>query len=94
MVSAMSMLPFAPLCISRFTKLSDRLWLRVTKEDDVKALVEKFHAEVGQIDILVNNAGIIKRIPMHEMKRAEFQAVIDVDLVAPYIVSSAVQPCR
>ena len=64
----------------------------VTKEDDVKALVEKIHAEVGNIDILVNNAGIIKRIPMHEMKRSEFQAVIDVDLVAPYIVSSAVLP--
>ena len=64
----------------------------VTKEDDVKALVEKIHAEVGQIDILVNNAGIIKRIPMHEMKRSEFQAVIDVDLVAPYIVSAAVLP--
>ena len=54
----------------------------VTKEDDVKALVEKIHKEVGQIDILVNNAGIIKRIPMHEMKRAEFQQVIDIDLVA------------
>ena len=26
----------------------------VTKEDDVKALVEKIHAEVGNIDILVN----------------------------------------
>ena len=64
----------------------------VTKEDDVKALVEKIHAEVGQIDILVNNAGIIKRIPMHEMKRAEFQQVIDVDLVAPFIVASAVIP--
>ena len=64
----------------------------VTKEDDVKALVETIHKEVGQIDILVNNAGIIKRIPMHEMKRAEFQQVIDVDLVAPYIVSSAVLP--
>ena len=64
----------------------------VTKEDDVKALVERIHAEVGQIDILVNNAGIIKRIPMHEMKRSEFQAVIDVDLVAPYIVSAAVIP--
>ena len=48
----------------------------VTKEDDVKALVEKIHQEVGQIDILVNNAGIIKRIPMHEMKRAEFQGKI------------------
>ena len=57
----------------------------VTKEDDV-------NEEVGQIDILVNNAGIIKRIPMHEMKRSEFQAVIDVDLVAPFIVSSAVLP--
>ncbi|MBQ1865332.1 MAG: SDR family NAD(P)-dependent oxidoreductase, partial [Bacteroidales bacterium] len=28
----------------------------VTKEDDVKALVEQIHKEVGQIDILVNNA--------------------------------------
>ena len=31
----------------------------VTNEDQVKALVEKVHEEVGQIDILVNNAGII-----------------------------------
>lgn len=64
----------------------------VTDETAVAACVERIHAEVGQIDILVNNAGIIKRIPMHEMKRSEFQAVIDVDLVAPYIVSAAVLP--
>ena len=64
----------------------------VTDEDGVKALVERIHREVGQIDILVNNAGIIKRIPMHEMKRAEFQQVIDIDLVAPYICASAVLP--
>ena len=64
----------------------------VTDEKGVKALVEKIHQEVGQIDILVNNAGIIKRIPMHEMARAEFQEVIDIDLVAPYICASAVLP--
>ena len=64
----------------------------VTNEDQVKALVEKVHAEVGQIDILVNNAGIIKRIPMHEMKRSEFQQVIDIDLVGPFICASAVIP--
>jgi len=64
----------------------------VTDEAGVKALVEKIHQEVGQIDILVNNAGIIKRIPMHEMKRSEFQEVIDIDLVAPYICASAVLP--
>ena len=64
----------------------------VTNEDQVKALVEQIHAEVGQIDILVNNAGIIKRIPMHEMKRSEFQQVIDIDLVGPFICASAVIP--
>ena len=64
----------------------------VTDEVAVKDLVEKIHKEVGQIDILVNNAGIIKRIPMHEMKRSEFQEVIDIVLVAPYICSAAVIP--
>ena len=64
----------------------------VTDEKAVKALVEQIHAEIGDIHILVNNAGIIKRIPMHEMKREDFQQVIDIDLVAPYIVSAAVLP--
>ncbi|MCF0191554.1 MAG: gluconate 5-dehydrogenase [Marinilabiliaceae bacterium] len=64
----------------------------VTNEEQVKALVAQIHKEVGQIDILVNNAGIIKRIPMHEMKRSEFQQVIDIDLVGPFICSSAVLP--
>ena len=64
----------------------------VTNEEQVNALVEKIHAEVGQIDILVNKAGIIKRIPMHEMKREEFQQVIDIDLVGPFICAKAVVP--
>ena len=64
----------------------------VTDEHAVKALVGRIHDEVGQIDILVNNAGIIKRVPMHLMDRSEFQQVIDIDLVGPYIVSSAVLP--
>ena len=64
----------------------------VTDEVAVKTLVERIHKEIGQIDILVNNAGIIKRIPMHEMSRADFQRVIDVDLVGPYICSAAVVP--
>ena len=39
-----------------------------------------------------HEAGIIKRIPMHELKRAEFQQVIDIDLVGPFICASAVIP--
>lgn len=64
----------------------------VTVEDEVKALVDKIHQEVGAIDILVNNAGIIKRIPMHEMTRAEFQQVVDIDLVGPFICAKYVLP--
>ena len=64
----------------------------VTKEDQVKAMVADIEQNLGTIDILVNNAGIIKRIPMHEMALEEIQQDIDIDLVAPFIVSKAVSP--
>ena len=64
----------------------------VCDEEGVQAMVAKIEEEVGVIDILVNNAGIIKRIPMHEMAAADFRAVIDVDLNAPFICSKAVIP--
>ena len=64
----------------------------VTKEDDVKAMVEDIEKTLGTIDILVNNAGIIKRIPMTDMKVEEFRQVIDIDLTAPFIMSKAVIP--
>ena len=64
----------------------------VTKEDQVAQLVSTIEKEIGTIDILVNNAGIIKRIPMCDMSVNEFNQVIDVDLVAPFIMSKAVIP--
>jgi gluconate 5-dehydrogenase len=64
----------------------------VTNEEAVLATVSQIEKDAGVIDILVNNAGIIKRIPMLEMKAAEFRQVIDVDLNAPFIVSKAVIP--
>ena len=64
----------------------------VTKEDDVKELVNKIENELGTIDILVNNAGIIKRIPMENMSAEDFRQVVDIDLNAPFIVSKAVIP--
>ncbi|MEE4217852.1 MAG: gluconate 5-dehydrogenase [Xanthomonadales bacterium] len=64
----------------------------VTNEAEVDAGISKIEAEVGDIDILVNNAGIIKRIPILDMPVEEFEQVIDVDLVAPFIVSKRVAP--
>jgi gluconate 5-dehydrogenase len=62
----------------------------VTDEAQVAPGIQQIEAEVGPIDILVNNAGIIKRVPLAEMETADFQAVVSVDLVAPFIVSKHV----
>jgi gluconate 5-dehydrogenase len=64
----------------------------VTDEADVDRGISIIEKEVGTIDILVNNAGIIKRIPILDMPVSDFRQVIDVDLVAPLIVSKRVAP--
>jgi gluconate 5-dehydrogenase len=62
----------------------------VTNENEVEVAISKIEQEVGPIDILINNAGIIKRIPAVEMSASAFREVIDVDLVAPFIVAREV----
>tara|TARA_R100001369_G_scaffold90642_1_gene129984 strand:+ start:7166 stop:7960 length:795 start_codon:yes stop_codon:yes gene_type:complete len=62
----------------------------VTNEAKVMENITKIEKEVGHIDILVNNAGIIKRIPLEEMEVADFEEVVKVDLVSPFIVSKHV----
>lgn len=64
----------------------------VTKEDQVIEMVKQITEKIGTIDILVNNAGIIKRIPALDMSVDEFKEVIDIDLIAPFIVAKAVVP--
>lgn len=62
----------------------------VTDEEAVKTNIKAIETEVGAIDILVNNAGIIKRTPLQEMEVADFEQVIKVDLVSPFIMSKYV----
>ncbi len=64
----------------------------VTNEEQVNAFVKDVEEKIGTIDILVNNAGIIKRIPMIEMTKAQWDQVINVDLTGPFICSKAVLP--
>ncbi|MDD2380787.1 MAG: gluconate 5-dehydrogenase [Mariniphaga sp.] len=64
----------------------------VTNETEVDRGITQIEKEIGTIDILVNNAGIIKRIPILDMPVADFKQVIDIDLVAPLIVSKRVAP--
>jgi len=69
-----------------------KLKFDVTDEADVDRGISQIEKEVGLIDILVNNAGIIKRIPILDMSVVDFRQVIEVDLVAPLIVSKRVVP--
>ena len=64
----------------------------VTDEKAVNAFVRTIEKDVGGVDILVNNAGVIRRVPMCEMRAEDFRKVVDVDLVAPFIVAKAVIP--
>jgi len=64
----------------------------VTDEEAVQKMIAQIEQDVAPVDILVNNAGIIRRIPMTEMESSEFRKVIDVDLVAPFIMAKAVLP--
>ncbi len=64
----------------------------VTDENDVDKGITEIEKNAGPVDILVNNAGIIKRIHILDMRIEDYKKVIDVDLVAPLIVSKRVVP--
>lgn len=58
-----------------------------------KVTVQNLSAIIGKkvetVDILINNTGISHRIPMHELKAADFRHVIDFDLHGPFIASKS-----
>lgn len=78
---------FADEGLDVFTLIFD-----VTSESDVDKGISIIEKEVGPVDILVNNAGIIKRIPILDMPVSDYREVLEVDLVAPLIVSKRVAP--
>ena len=67
--------------------------LDLTDEDAVAAATAATVAAHGRIDILVNNAGITGgNAPAWELPTAEWRRVIEVNLIAPFIVAKAVIP--
>ncbi len=64
----------------------------VTDEARMQEIVAELEEKCGGVDILVNSAGIQRRHPMTEFPTDEFRQVIDIDLVAPFIVAKAVLP--
>jgi len=62
----------------------------VTDEQAVEEAVARMESEVGPIDILVNNAGIIRRTPLLEMPREEWDQVIKTDLTGVFTMTKPV----
>ena len=64
----------------------------VSKERDVRRLIERIVSEFGRIDILFNNAGIIIGKVAEELTEKEWDRVIDVNLKSVFLVSKHTIP--
>jgi NAD(P)-dependent dehydrogenase (short-subunit alcohol dehydrogenase family) len=68
----------------------------VTRAADVDRLVAQVQQNLGPVDILINNAGINVRGAAEELGESDWDAVVDVNLKAPFLVARKLGPemCR
>lgn len=92
------------VCARRFEKLKENaemiakstgrkiipIQADVTKERDIRKVVEAAEKEFGKIDILVNNAGVAAAGPAFNLSEKEWQAILNVDLSGTFYFSKEV----
>ena len=64
----------------------------VSKPEDVARLAAEVESTVGAIDILLNNAGINIRGAIQDLSAADFNAVIETNVTAPFLCAQAFGP--
>ena len=62
----------------------------VADADQVSRSIQKIQQRAGRIDILVNNAGISRRGPLVELDESDWDAVLQVNLKAAFLVGRTV----
>jgi 3alpha(or 20beta)-hydroxysteroid dehydrogenase len=70
----------------------DGIHLDVTSSENWASAVAGALKEHGRIDVLLNNAGVRAVAPVHEMPLADFQRVLDINLIGPLLGIQAVVP--
>jgi len=64
----------------------------MTKATDIERMIETANRELGKIDIVVNNAGIQHVAPVQDFPLDRWNAVIAINLTAPFLITRAVLP--
>ncbi len=64
----------------------------VTRADEVTRLASEVEAAFGGVDILINNAGVNVRGPAVDLSEADWDAVLAVNLKAPFLCARALLP--
>jgi 3-oxoacyl-[acyl-carrier protein] reductase len=64
----------------------------VSRDEDVRAMVERVEAELGPVDFLVNNAGISGDAPGPTPDADEWWRVFEINVRGPFMCTSAVLP--
>jgi NAD(P)-dependent dehydrogenase (short-subunit alcohol dehydrogenase family) len=59
----------------------------ITREDTVSDFARQVFARYGRADVLVNNAGISLICPAEETSSADYRRVLEVNLVAPFLLA-------
>jgi len=61
----------------------------LTEREQTRNVIPAIVKRMGDVDILVNNAGIIRRSPAAEYSEGDWDATLEIDLTAPFILSQA-----
>jgi 2-deoxy-D-gluconate 3-dehydrogenase len=61
----------------------------LTQREQTRRVVPAIIEKLGALDILVNNSGIIRRAPAEEYPEADWDATLEIDLTAAFILSQA-----
>ena len=61
----------------------------LTEREQTRNVIPAIVKRMGDVDILVNNAGIIRRSPAAEYSERDWDATLEIDLTAPFILSQA-----
>lgn len=64
----------------------------VTKQAEVKALVDLAQQRYGRVDVMFNNAGLMPLSPLNQLKVAEWERMIDVNIKGVLYGIAAVLP--